>query len=270
MPAHDVFICHRGETKRDFSDWLTKELQHHKFTVFLDQLSLRPGAAALATIDAALRAAQVVVAVLSEGFFASRHCVGELRRCRELGKRVVPLFFGVSADGCRPEVLSASPKMAGVDWAEFGGGRSGWDEDVRWIKSVTGRHLREVDGFWSRYIRATVQDVAHLLGRPVPEDLPSQVPFHRNLAFVGRTAELERLKSLLTACRTAYVTGMGRIGKTQLILEYVYASRDRYSKFIWVDGDYKRRAASMLDHAAHLGVPLREGGGADAERENLA
>jgi WD40 repeat protein len=83
---------------------------------------------------------------------------------------------------------------------------------------------------------------------PAPE-APFIVPFPRKGDFVGRDGDLTRLHAQLSGpapgpvgIRPAGLTGMGGIGKTQLVVEYVYRHRDDYPDGIfWLD------AAGPLD-----------------------
>ena len=69
------------------------------------------------------------------------------------------------------------------------------------------------------------------------------MPFPRNGEFVGRDGDLTRLHASLSepgsgpvGIRPAGLTGMGGIGKTQLVVEYVYRHRDDYPEGIfWID-----------------------------------
>jgi WD40 repeat protein len=83
---------------------------------------------------------------------------------------------------------------------------------------------------------------------PAPE-APFIVPFPRNVEFVGRDSDLTRLHAQLSGpgagpvgIRPAGLTGMGGIGKTQLVVEYVYRHRDDYP-----DGVFWTDAAGPLD-----------------------
>ena len=93
---------------------------------------------------------------------------------------------------------------------------------------------------------------------PPPGQFPFFVPFPRNLDFVGRTDDLERLHATLqqrepVGIRPAGLTGMGGIGKTQLAVEYVYRFKDAYP-----DGIFWINAAEPLARGlAQIGSRLR-------------
>jgi hypothetical protein len=193
-----------------------------------------------------------------------------LHLCRVLEKRVVPVFFDINPDECGPADLAA--RIPPLPWA--GGSEDcdgiGWEEDVQWIKDITGLRLEALDGFWDTCVDKTIQDVARLLRRPAVDILKKVdlTPSGRNARFVGRGDELERLEKLLGEVGKAFVTGMGGIGKTQLLLEYVYRHKGCYAKILWIDGTLQSRLANSLALAKHVGVEL-EKEGADAEAENI-
>lgn len=222
----------------------------------------------MSTIDEALRATRVVIFILSKQFFHSPHCVRELRQSRELGKCVVPLFFDISPDECQPNGLAL--EMAEDDsFSRFVGGREGWEEDLTWIAGRTGRRLEALDGFWDSCIDLTIQDVARLLGRPAI-DIWSKVdntPFPRNVKFVGRESELEELQGILEKDGRGFVTGIGGMGKTQVLLEYVYRQKGKHAKVLWVDAGSEGRVKEVLELGKHLGVEAEEQ--ADKEEERI-
>ena len=84
------------------------------------------------------------------------------------------------------------------------------------------------------------------------------MPFPRNLDFVGRTDDLERLHATLqqrepVGIRPAGLTGMGGIGKTQLAVEYVYRFKDAYPDGIfWINA-----AEPLAEGLAQIGSRLR-------------
>jgi len=65
------------------------------------------------------------------------------------------------------------------------------------------------------------------------------VPFERNHRFTGRESQLAQLEEkLFVEDRTAKIaiTGLGGVGKTQLVLELVYRTRKKYKNclIIWI------------------------------------
>ena len=91
-------------------------------------------------------------------------------------------------------------------------------------------------------------------------EAPFIVPFPRNGEFVGRDGDLKRLHASLSdpgsgpvGIRPAGLTGMGGIGKTQLVVEYVYRHRDDYPDGIfWIDA-----AGPLVDGFARLATDHR-------------
>ncbi|WP_340687856.1 FxSxx-COOH system tetratricopeptide repeat protein [Amycolatopsis coloradensis] len=84
----------------------------------------------------------------------------------------------------------------------------------------------------------------------------------RNRFFVGREAELDRMEALLSlgTRRGLYVTGMGGIGKTQLVLEYVYRHSHDHELVWWISAsDTVSLRAAFAELARTLAV------GSDAE-----
>jgi hypothetical protein len=269
MAAVDVFISHRGpDNKRTFSIWLKRELERRQFTTFFDERSLQRGDPALHIMTESLQAAKVVVLVLSWHFFESPHCMRELHQSREQRKLVIPIFFDICIDRCKPGEILEVVNIA--DWAKFDGGRPAWEEDIAWVSGRTGLRMEAVDGFWDKCIDETINDVARLLGRPALDtgDRVDMTPFPRNRGFLGRDAEISKMQKLLEADGRAFVTGIGGMGKTQLLLEYVYRNKGRFAKVLWVDASSPDRNKNFLLLAEHVGVQLVEGG-LDQEMNNI-
>jgi hypothetical protein len=66
------------------------------------------------------------------------------------------------------------------------------------------------------------------------------VPYRRNKHFTGRKKLLGTL--WIKLCKeasnewshTIALYGLGGVGKTQLVLEYVYSHRDKYERIYWI------------------------------------
>lgn len=65
--------------------------------------------------------------------------------------------------------------------------------------------------------------------------VPTNVPYRRNPYFTGRVEVLERISASLrdSAGQPLAICGMGGMGKTQLVLEYIYRHQHAYSAILW-------------------------------------
>lgn len=94
------------------------------------------------------------------------------------------------------------------------------------------------------------------------------VPFEVNLRFTGRESELEKLDKLFASSqRTTKVaiTGLGGVGKTQLVLEFAYRYKHKTScTVIWIPVTSKESLEKGYHHAAKsLNIPGYEDEKAD-------
>jgi hypothetical protein len=72
--------------------------------------------------------------------------------------------------------------------------------------------------------------------------LPTNWPFPPDNRFKGRVDELNKLKTSLQGeekVHTSAVTGPGGVGKTSLVLQYAYTSKDLHSFIIWINAKSK-------------------------------
>ncbi|KAH9205342.1 hypothetical protein DL95DRAFT_451266 [Leptodontidium sp. 2 PMI_412] len=98
------------------------------------------------------------------------------------------------------------------------------------------------------------------------------VPFDRNLNFTGRGRQLAEVEAkLFVGAQTTKVaiTGLGGIGKTQLMLEIVYRIRDRYKDclVIWIPAtNTESLHQAYLDVARQLKIPGSDEDKADAKK----
>jgi GTPase SAR1 family protein len=98
------------------------------------------------------------------------------------------------------------------------------------------------------------------------------VPFERNGRFIGRETELAQLEGkIFVEDRTTKIaiTGLGGVGKTQLLLELVYKTRKKYENcsIIWIATiNMESVQQSYLDVARQLRIPGWEADQVDVKR----
>jgi tetratricopeptide (TPR) repeat protein len=97
------------------------------------------------------------------------------------------------------------------------------------------------------------------------------VPFERNPRFTGREPELTRLEEMLFGKhRTAKlaITGLGGVGKTQVVIELLcrLADKQKLCSVIWISAvNTETLRHSYRDAARHLGIPEWEDDKADVK-----
>jgi tetratricopeptide (TPR) repeat protein len=91
------------------------------------------------------------------------------------------------------------------------------------------------------------------------------VPYQRNPLFTGREDILMRLHEMLTRKQTVVAVaqqalcGLGGIGKTQTVLEYIYRYGSEYQAVFWVKADTRENLfADFLSLAQLLTLPERD------------
>ncbi|KAG0607491.1 hypothetical protein M758_8G032800 [Ceratodon purpureus] len=93
---YDVFLNHRGpDVKAGFISHLDEALRTAGLNPFLDKASLRKGHPAFRSINDALEAAKIHVAIVSKGYAESKYCLTELVAMMRSGKPVIPVFYDV-------------------------------------------------------------------------------------------------------------------------------------------------------------------------------
>jgi hypothetical protein len=99
----DVFISHASEDKEDVARPLADELRRHRYTVWLDEYTLRLGDSLRRRIDEGLGSSRYGVVILSPSFFQKPWPQRELDGLIALEtadgrKRVLPVWHNLTAD----------------------------------------------------------------------------------------------------------------------------------------------------------------------------
>jgi tetratricopeptide (TPR) repeat protein len=98
------------------------------------------------------------------------------------------------------------------------------------------------------------------------------VPFERNPYFTGRESQLAQLEENLFAkdqTTKMAITGLGGVGKTQLVLELAYRAREKHKNcsVVWIPAtNMESLQQAYLDVAQQLGIPGWEEEKADVKK----
>ena len=101
-----------------------------------------------------------------------------------------------------------------------------------------------------------------------------KVPFRQKNFFIGRADVLEEMKQTLRhnrltdKCVPLALSGLGGIGKTQLMLQYHYTHRDDYKDAFWLNSEGTAAVMDMFRLLAEtLGIMMNENEKSDANEK---
>jgi WD40 repeat protein len=246
---YDVFISYSSSDQEWVWDWLIPRLRGAGLAIYTD-LDFEVGVEKMVNIEKAVTASQHTLLVLTPAWAASewQSLEGLLARSEDpVGhrRRTIPLLL----ERCTPH-----RSIARLNYADFTDVEERERQCERLVATLRGHRHRTAFG----------PPLGALLGL----EAPTNFIFPRNPYFVGREEELAILHELLdeptplgvssalvdprATPKVAGLTGMGGIGKSQLVVEYIYRYRDAYpGGYFWINA-----AEPLGEGFAHIGRTL--------------
>ena len=207
------------------------------------------------TIQSFIRAADIIVLLISADFFASDQCFEVEMPCaleehavREA--QVITILL-------RPTAWIGFPLVQHVLLPTNGKAVSIWENLDLALTDVAKGMYR------------VIEELAHRLAgalRPVkPPQFPLfTLPYRRNPLFTDRDDILSALHGYFTSqqtthTRTQTLYGLGGIGKTLLAIEYAYRYQNEYQAILWLHATPRTLFSSdILSLARQLGIPAQD------------
>jgi tetratricopeptide (TPR) repeat protein len=237
--AFEVFISysHQDQSLRNELDTHLANLKRQAIITSWYDGDIKPGEELQPQIIEHLNSAQIILLLISPDFLASDFCYSiEMKKAiakHEANQaRVIPIILrSTNCKGAPFEKIQALP-MDGkpvTDWP---------NQDNAFLDIVRG-------------IRKAIDDLV-IKGVPTNQERLWNIPYERNLLFTGRENVLTRLNDALKASKTAALSGLGGIGKTQTTVEYAYRYRNDYDTILWVKAESLESINSDFVTIAHL------------------
>ena len=217
-------------------DW--RRYEGRQFRVFMDTAEIHGMQDWRARILGALRTSKVLLVCLSPNYFGSEPCRWEWQ---EYTQRRARLMARAGADDDDDGTV-ASVFFVGL--ADDGG-----DEIRRWREQATRGHGIDLQPWFpdgaATLSRAEVRQRIEELGTDIWKRLERASRLESSLGnllrfnpyFVGRIDELDRLNHAVLAPGSIGVVtavhGLGGLGKTELVVQYAHAYRDRFAAGVW-------------------------------------
>jgi tetratricopeptide (TPR) repeat protein len=224
----DFFISY-NKKDREIAEWIAWHIENAGYSVIIQAWDFRPGNNFPLEMDKAAKEANQTIAVLSPDYLRSDFSPSEwaaafVKDPKGEQRKIIPIRIkSCDLDGLLSPVIYID--IVGLDES---------DAKKKIIDGI--KDGRAKPSTPPKFPKADIQ-----LHEPrFPGALPKiwNVPFNRNPNFTGRISVLEELQQTLNSgshvAVTQSITGLGGIGKTQIVVEYAYRFIAQYDLVWWV------------------------------------
>jgi tetratricopeptide (TPR) repeat protein len=245
--AADFFVSYTS-VDRAWAEWIAWQLEAEGYTVVVQAWDFIPGKSWTHEMQQATATAERVVAVLSAAYLESEHSEAEwevFQAKDPLGKR--GLLLPVRVGEVDPPGLLKTRIYVDLVGKDLASGRSALLAAARGARSKPTEEP-EFPGAQPK------SGVSASEAPRFPGELPPvwNLPFHPNPFFTGRDMLLAQLHASFSAPevtgRRVALTGLGGVGKSQLVVEYAYRRRADFDLVWWVRAE--QPTSLLADYAA--------------------
>jgi len=243
--SKDFFISY-SNTDIKWAEWIAWQLEEAGYTTVIQAWDFRSGGNFVLDMDMATKVGRRTIAVLSPDYLTSGFTAAEWAVAFERDpKGEQGLLVPVRVRSCDVQGLLAPISYIDLVDLDSPSARSSLLTGVQQERAKP-RKAPAYPGPTPRF----------------PGTLPEiwMVPFRRNRLFTGREEILCQLHGALQKAGkpvavTQAITGLGGIGKTQTVVEYVYRYFHEYQAILWMQADsLSRITSSFLAMAQTLGL----------------
>jgi len=254
----DVFLCYNSKDKPTIRA-IAAQLKHRGISYWLDEEQLPPGCYWLDTQERDMSELKAVAV------FVGQNGIGKWQRLeisiflQEFVEHHIPIIPVFLADAPQETNLLKFLKL--FTWVDFR--LTDPDPLEQLIRGIIHPQLNADPGF--------IADTQKIIAAEIEANIPNNLTQQGAIAFVGRSAELDRLHDLLqqeTLVAISAIAGMGGVGKTELALQYAYQERDRQTYrggIAWLNARQDLKAQLVLFAENCLGLQPPTDGDLDAK-----
>jgi hypothetical protein len=244
QPELRDFLISYSDYDIAWAEWIGTQVEQAGYSTFLLAWDGRPGNNIILSLDQALRTCRRCLLVLSpaylqEGLTQAQWAAVFRQDPANEHRRLLP----VKVENCQPTGLLATHNP--IDLYQL----DETEANERLLAFLAAERFQP-----GQPIAGKVSPKRFYPGLPVTWNLPH----HRNPYFTGQEEYLSELRKHLwedqdaAVNRAEAISGLGGIGKTQLVVEYAYRYRSDYTHIFWVHADTQESIMNSYQEIADL------------------